>query len=187
MTDRISRDDIVRVAVALLESGGLHALAMRRIATELGVQQSALYWHVENKQALLAAVADRILEPVAAPDDGDPVLRVASLASSLRAELLRYPDGADVVATAAAFRLGAQRPFQLFVAELATLGLGTDRAEVAASVLVHFVLGFTHDEQQHRQAALLGAIASDPPEVTSADERFLAGVRLIVAGATSHR
>jgi len=68
MTDRITQEDIVRVCLTLLAAGGLHALAMRRIAGELGIQQSALYWHFDNKQQLLAAVADEIVSPVELSD-----------------------------------------------------------------------------------------------------------------------
>ena len=45
----------------MLDRYGLADLTMRRLATELGVQPSALYHHFPNKQALLAAVADEVL------------------------------------------------------------------------------------------------------------------------------
>lgn len=188
VTDRISRDDIVRVAISLLETGGLHALAMRRIASELGVQQSALYWHFENKQLLLAAIADRIVEPLApADDDDDWASRVTGLATRLRAQLLLYPDGAELVATAAAFRLGAQRPIQLFTNELVRGGLRQEDADMASSVMVHFVFGYTTDEQQYNQAARLGAITRDELLNGSFDERFLLGVHLIIGGIAARR
>jgi len=181
MTDKITRADIVDVAVGLLASGGLHALVMRRIAAELGVQQSALYWHVDNKQQLLAAVADELLAPVEPPDDGDWRARVAALAARLRARLLAYPDGAELVATALAFRLGAQRPLEQFRAALEAGGLEPERAATAASVLVHFILGHTGDEQQHRQAAAFGAIEDDP-DAPPSDDGFDRGIDLILAG-----
>jgi AcrR family transcriptional regulator len=186
MTDRLTSDDIVGAALELLSEGGLHALAMRRIAAKLGVQQSALYWHVENKQQLLAAVADRLVAPVAVPatSAGDWSVRVVSLAQALRGELLRYPDGAELVATAYAFRLGSHQPFRQFVDEFETAGVATAEAEIAATVMLHFLLGYVMDEQQHRQAAALGAIerSSDDPTGTWSDERFLRGLELIVAG-----
>jgi len=190
MTDKLSRSDIVRVAVGLLSTGGLHALAMRRIAAELGVQQSALYWHFDSKQQLIAAVADELLVTVEPPDEGDWASRVTVLAERLRAQLLEHPDGAELVATAIAFRLGAQRPFGQFTTELVGAGLAPERAEVAASVLVHFILGYTTDEQQHRQAAALGAIEDEgggdgAGRERSSDDRFAHGIELIVAGIGS--
>lgn len=185
MTDRIRRGDVVDVAVELLGAGGLHALAMRRIAGQLGVQQSALYWHFENKQELLAAVANQILSPVKIPDSQDWSARIAQFATRMRDELLLYPDGAELVATAFAFRLGARRPFEQFTAELSRAGLGPDDAETGATVLLHFVLGYVTDEQQNRQAAALGAIEGDSGDDRSEQhltERFARGIHVIIAG-----
>ena len=58
---RHHRADVLAHAVDLLDSHGLAALTMRRLGTELGVQPSAIYHHFENKQTLLAAVADEVL------------------------------------------------------------------------------------------------------------------------------
>lgn len=179
--------------MTLLAAGGLHALAMRRIAGELGVQQSALYWHFDNKQQLLAAVAEQIVAPVDDPDqDAHPALdqlswsqQVLALGTRLRTALLAYPDGAELVATVLAFRLGANRPVQQITDVLVHAGFTLADAEIAASVLMHFVLGFTIDEQQHRQAAALGAIEHDDHATASADERFARGLGLIVAGMAS--
>lgn len=180
VTDRITRERIVEAGLRLLGEGGLHALAMRRIATELGIQQSALYWHFENKQQLLGAIADQVVAALA-PAGHRHRDRLRSLATGLRNEVSAYPDGAELVATAFAFRLGARAAFDRFVAELVAAGAAADDAEVGASVLWHFVLGFVTDEQQHRQAAALGAIAAAPDDAARADKRFEKAVDLIVA------
>ena len=51
-------------AVATLDRYGFADLSMRRLAASLGVQPGALYWHFANKQTLLLAVAEVILDPV---------------------------------------------------------------------------------------------------------------------------
>jgi len=187
MAGNITRADILRAALAILDSGGLPALAMRRIAGELGVQQSALYWHFNSKQELLAGLADDILERV--PDVvGDTWrARVVTLASTLRAALLEHKDAAELVATAFAFKLGSKAPFRRFADELHGAGLMQADVETAASVLLHFVLGYTTNEQQHWQAATLGAIdaegtAEDDLGPQFSTDRFVSGVELIVDG-----
>ena len=55
---RHHRSDVIDRAIAVLDEYGLESLTMRRLAAELGVQPSALYHHVPNKQSLLAAIAD---------------------------------------------------------------------------------------------------------------------------------
>jgi AcrR family transcriptional regulator len=60
----LSRERIVDAAIALTERDGAEALTMRRLAGELGVEAMSLYNHVANRQELLAAIGDRILEPL---------------------------------------------------------------------------------------------------------------------------
>src|SRR6478736_5933445 len=96
-------DDVVSGALRVLDAYGLEFCSMRRVAGELGVQPSALYHHVPDKQTLLALMADRIVANVEVGDDP------AKAAHALREALLSTRDGADVVATASAFRLGDSR------------------------------------------------------------------------------
>ncbi|GMA92600.1 hypothetical protein GCM10025869_31290 [Homoserinibacter gongjuensis] len=68
---RHDRESVVDAALRILDEWGLSELTMRRLGAALEVQPSALYHHFENKQTLLAAVADRIQEtarPVPSPN-----------------------------------------------------------------------------------------------------------------------
>src|SRR6478672_10158136 len=109
---RYRRADVVEQALAVLDRYGLADLTMRRLGTELGVQPSALYHHFANKQTLLAAVADEILargqRPL--PQATDWEGRAVAVCVTLRDAMLAYRDGAEVVATVHAFRLGAAGP-----------------------------------------------------------------------------
>ena len=105
---RNTRSDVVAQALAVLDAYGLADLTMRRLASELGVQPSALYHHFPNKQRLLAAVADEILERGRhgpRPQAWDE--RVVAICGELRDAMLAYRDGAELVATVRAFGLGA--------------------------------------------------------------------------------
>jgi len=86
--------------------------------------------------------------------------------------MLRIRDGAEVVATATAFRLGVSE----FEAELA------DRTspDVARTLLI-YVVGHTQATQLHRQASELGAIPADPDLEASFDR----GLAIILAGSSS--
>jgi AcrR family transcriptional regulator len=170
------RSDVVEHALEVLDRHGLADLSMRRLAADLGVQPSALYWHFENKQALLAAVADEVLRrgerPVA---PGAWPEQVTAYAHQLRDAMLAYRDGADLVATALAFGLGTADP----VARLVELLGGTPVARVAATTILYFVLGHVNEEQMNVQAASAGAIVDDP--LTRADT-FSTGLDIVVAG-----
>src|SRR5919201_4012821 len=60
MTSRVkadlSRGAIIERALAIADEEGLEAVTIRRIAQEFGVTPMALYWHVPNKDELLAAM-----------------------------------------------------------------------------------------------------------------------------------
>jgi TetR/AcrR family tetracycline transcriptional repressor len=66
----LSRQRVVERALALADAEGLQAVTIRRVAGELGVTPMALYWHFENKNELLSAMAEQIFALIALPDDG---------------------------------------------------------------------------------------------------------------------
>ena len=176
------RSDVIEHALEVLDRHGLADLSMRRLAADLGVQPSALYWHFANKQALLAAVADEVLRRGARPvPDGPWDERVTAFAHQLRDAMLAYRDGAELVATAQAFGLGDADP----TGRLVKLLDGDDQlVRVAATTLLHFVLGHVTDEQMNLQASSVGAIEDDP--LTRADT-FSTGLGIVVAGVRAHR
>ena len=183
---RHRRQDVVARALRVLDDHGLADLTMRRLGTELGVQPSAVYHHFPSKQVLLAAVADEILERGARPPSGDLPEgewddRARVVCHTLRDACLAWTDGAEVVATARAFGLGARAPYDELVGVLVAGGVADELAGAAARTLLHFVLGHAMDEQTHRQAGSVGAIDSDP---TSSDHStdFATGVDLVLAG-----
>lgn len=54
-------DEIVSAAVEIMREGGLDAVSMRSVATRLGVTPPPVYARVGNKDALLDAVAERLM------------------------------------------------------------------------------------------------------------------------------
>jgi AcrR family transcriptional regulator len=181
---RYRRSDVVARALDVLDAYGLGDLTMRRLGAELGVQPSALYHHFATKQLLLAAVADEILARSAR--GGAPAretlegwdARVARTCTRLRDAMLAYRDGAELVATAWAFGLGATAPYDDLLDDLAGAGLDPVLVPTAARTLLHFVFGHAADEQTHLQAGSAGAIADDPrPE-----SDFAAGLAIVLAG-----
>ncbi|KQY63756.1 MULTISPECIES: TetR/AcrR family transcriptional regulator C-terminal domain-containing protein [unclassified Nocardioides] len=173
------RADVVEHAIVVLDAYGLADLSMRRLASELGVQPSALYHHFANKQTLLAAVADEILHRGTRPrtttawDD-----RVVEVCGQLRDAMLAYRDGAELVATVSAFGLGAEAPALELAEALADADLDADLAPVAARTLIHFVLGHVMDEQTQMQASSAGAIEDRPRE----ESDFALGLALVLDG-----
>ncbi|GIJ51941.1 TetR family transcriptional regulator [Virgisporangium aliadipatigenens] len=56
----LSREQIVRAAVAVADSEGLDAVSIRRIATELGARAMSLYTYIERKEDLFDLMIDEV-------------------------------------------------------------------------------------------------------------------------------
>ncbi|RQN33889.1 TetR/AcrR family transcriptional regulator [Paraburkholderia tropica] len=54
----LTRDRIVAVAIEQIDQNGLAAFSLREVARQLDVYPAAVYWHVPNRDVLLAAVVE---------------------------------------------------------------------------------------------------------------------------------
>jgi AcrR family transcriptional regulator len=87
----LSRDRVLRAALALADEHGVGELTMRRLAKELGVEAMSLYNHVANKDDLLNGMIDIVFSEIdAAAPDGDWKAELRKRAVSTREALLRH-------------------------------------------------------------------------------------------------
>lgn len=188
---RNSRDDVIEAALGILDQQGLPDLTMRHLAATLGIQPSGLYWHFPNKQALLAAVSDRIIAGARGVDATGRSWqqRVQAEATALRDALLAFKDGAEVVSSTLALGLGAEGLQRRLTGAIEAGGFDEETSELAAATMVHFIVGHAFHEQQRIQADSLGAVAhahaldrEDPTEATDRPGAFDFGITLLIAG-----
>jgi AcrR family transcriptional regulator len=188
---QLHRSDVVDKAAHILDEYGLADLTMRRLARELSVTPGALYWHFADKQELLGAVADRILEPAVRDVAAMPWARqIPTIGAALREALLSCTDGAELVsATFASGRSTAlTRILGLLSAAAADAGFDTTNAELAARTIIYYVLGFTADEQSRLQWDAAGALPDGQSVLTSnPNGRFAFGMTLLVDGMSAQR
>jgi AcrR family transcriptional regulator len=87
----LSRDQVLRAAVALADEGGIGALSMRKLGQALGVEAMSLYNHVASKGDLLDGMVDVVFSEIGLPA-GDvgwkPAMRQRAL--SAREALARH-------------------------------------------------------------------------------------------------
>lgn len=174
----LTRERIVDAAYTVLDEQGLSGLSMRRVAQDLDVRPGALYYHVANKQELLAEVATRIL------GDGPTAPDARSAAGELRDALRRVRDGAEVVSFVLAFRPEGLAPSRTFP-ELFADRLGPRQARWAARTLVHYVLGAVAEEQNRAELVRTGIVADDPGHAVEAEEAFRFGLDAVLQGLES--
>jgi TetR/AcrR family tetracycline transcriptional repressor len=154
----LSRDAIARAALDLLADTGLDGLTMRVVATALGVRAPTLYWHVKNKQDLLDAMADLMLDEstagVEAPAAGQDWRDwLTDRAKSSRRTMLRYRDGARVFAGSHTSRPGVLRMVELTLRTLRDGGIPVRHATRSFPAVLHYTVGFTIEQQARTGAA----------------------------------
>jgi len=87
----LTRERVLRTALAMVDKGGLEALSMRKLAAELGVEAMSLYNHVANKEDLIDGMIDLVFGEIELPpSDGDWKTAMRRRAISLRDVLLRH-------------------------------------------------------------------------------------------------
>lgn len=89
----MSPELIIDVARRMIEAGGVDALSMRKLAVELGVAPTAIYWHIGGRDDLLHAVLDQLISetpPIRAEGD-TPRARAASVARAIRHNVRTRP------------------------------------------------------------------------------------------------
>jgi TetR/AcrR family tetracycline transcriptional repressor len=107
-TPLISRRKTLEVALEILDSEGLDALSIRRLANELKVNGASLYHHFHNKDEILAGVAQLALADVRTPTDADSEWRVWLLHNVLgyRQALKKHPHLIPVLVKRHPLRIG---------------------------------------------------------------------------------
>jgi len=185
---QLHRRDVVDKATQLLDDYGIADLTMRRLARELSVSPGALYWHFADKQELLGAVADRILESSAAVDDASWSRCVVGVCTALRDALLSSTDGAELVS--ASFAAGKSERMTEILTRLTTAaargGIDPANADLAARTVLYYVLGFTADEQSRMQWDAAGADVVQTVWTDNPSARFAFGLHLLVDGIAAH-
>lgn len=139
----LSREAVIDRALEVADHEGLAAVSIRRIAQDFDVTPMALYWHVKNKDELLAAMGDRVIdavEPADLPADGG-LERLRPMLVRLVDALSRHPGSTELVQ----FRI-LQCPRGQHLAEqaltvLADAGFDTQRrAQLARAMLQSAVM-----------------------------------------------
>ncbi|WFE98826.1 TetR/AcrR family transcriptional regulator C-terminal domain-containing protein [Micromonospora sp. WMMD964] len=88
----LSRDRVLRAAVALADEAGIESLSMRNLAQDLGVVPMALYKHVANKDELLDGMIDVVVGEIGESEPGADWKRaIRGRILSAREVLQRHP------------------------------------------------------------------------------------------------
>ncbi|WP_128804260.1 MULTISPECIES: TetR family transcriptional regulator [unclassified Streptomyces] len=207
-TDALSKERIIETAIEILDTEGESALTFRALAARLATGSGAIYWHVANKDELLAAAASDVIARVVTDVAGGTESREA-----IRSIALGVYDAIDAhpwVGTQLSrepWQFAVLRIFEAVGGQLQVLGVPEPAQFNCASALVNYVLGLAgHRAAAARllapgtdRTAFLATAAARWAQLDPAQypfmrqvaaqlpghddrEQFLAGIDLILAG-----
>jgi AcrR family transcriptional regulator len=144
--EHLTKERILRAAVALADEGGVESLSMRRIAEELGVVPMALYKHVANKDEMLDGMVDVVVGEIDPPlEDADWKTAMRERILSARRALLRHPWASQVIESRA-------EPTPMVIAYMDSMmgifrsgGFSIDLMHHAMHVMGSRILGFSQE------------------------------------------
>jgi TetR/AcrR family tetracycline transcriptional repressor len=146
----LERDLVVRAALKLLDEVGFTGLTLRKLAERLHVKAAALYWHFENKQDLIDAMAEHIMQREVKsthPPSSAWADLLAMVGRTNYKALLRYRDGAQVMAHANLRQSTMLEGMEQMLRSLEAQGFSSELAVASFFAIIRYTLGCVFEEQ----------------------------------------
>lgn len=175
----LSRDSIVREAVAMLDADGIEALSMRKLGARLNAGATSLYRHVATKDELMELAVDEVAAEIHVPDADAPDWRTAvtEAAAAFRATSLRHTWLSSVLGQAGLAYLGPN--LMSFSERLAALftAAGFPEPSRAIDTVLSYVIGMSTTE-----AAWLTTVARSGESESDFIARLMPAAQRAAAG-----
>jgi AcrR family transcriptional regulator len=140
----LNREVVIEAALDLIDSEGLAALNLRKLAGRMGISAMTPYHYFEDKADLLAAMVGYAMGPLA--NDLDPNLpwdkQIEAAMRDLHQTLTRHPGVVDlIIAESDTRRLDEFR--QSMITTMRKAGLSRGRSSDVLRSLTSYILGYT--------------------------------------------
>jgi AcrR family transcriptional regulator len=145
----LSRTAIVDAALTVLDTEGLDAVTMRRVADQLGTGPASLYAHVADKDEMIDLVLDRVISEVDVPDPIDPKRwqeQLKDIARSAREAFGRHRDIARASLGNVPTGEGALPVMNAMVGVLLAGGVSDDVAALSVDILGLYFTANAYEE-----------------------------------------
>jgi AcrR family transcriptional regulator len=168
----LTRERVLRAAVALADEHGIEALTMRELGLRLGVEAMSLYNHVANKDDVLDGMVDVVVGEIDLPSDAaDWKEAMRRRAVSAQAVFSRHPWASALIDARESSGRERLRYFEWVIGTLRRAGFSVELAARAFSVLDSYIYGFgrqrshmsagSEAEAEETAEAFLQAIPAD--------------------------
>lgn len=139
----LSRERVLRAALALADEGGVETLTMRRLGQALSVEAMSLYRHVVNKTDIVDGIVDLVFSEIDLPV-GEPDWKVAMRrrAVSARQALVRHPWAIGLMESRTSPGPATLRHHDAVIGSLRQAGFSVELAANAYNLLDSYIYGF---------------------------------------------
>jgi AcrR family transcriptional regulator len=170
---RLSRQRVLRAAIAHADAAGLEALTMRQLAEMLKVAPMALYRHIANKDDLTDAMIDVVFSEIGLPSGGaDWKTAMRERSISLHDVLARHRWAIGLMESSRHPGPANLRHHDAVIGKLRASGFTIAMAAHAYSVLDSYIYGFATTKMNlpFDTSAAVAAVAKDMFEPFPANE-----------------
>ncbi|WP_433012474.1 TetR/AcrR family transcriptional regulator [Kribbella sp. CA-294648] len=211
--ERLSRQTILEAALRIVDTEGIEAMTMRRLASTLGVNPMSIYHHLPNKAAVFAGLAELVFAQLESSPPDDSIAwqdELKNAAEAYRDALRAHPNLAlQVLSDTSAVSDVVVVTVEPFYRALDRAGAEPRQIFEAVNTIIDFIHGFSLGEASVRADTfelapdLLTRVATLPPgkaptlvRVVSElgteglaydfSDGFTTGIAVLVAGIESH-
>jgi AcrR family transcriptional regulator len=151
-TPPLTLEAVVRAAVEVIDSDGVGALTMRRLAAQLGCSPMALYRHVATKQDLIRAIGEHYLADIELPDTTDMPWdeTIIAVVSVLHHAVLERAALVEILAVQHVDTVAIFRAEEAILRALQSAGLSERDAVRGLSVITSYTVGATQRRAEQR-------------------------------------
>lgn len=142
---RLSREEVARVALAIVDREGLEGFSMRKLGAELGVDPMAAYYYFPNKAAVLDGIVDAVeaeIPPLPA-DDAPWDVRLWEMVRAWRHALRAHPHALPVLSTHPSSSIASLQRGEAAAALLHDAGFAPKEAFQIMNCIMGYVVGVT--------------------------------------------
>ena len=144
---KLTRDRVLRGAVAVADAGGIASLTIRSLAGELGVKPMSVYYHVANKEEILDGIVDIVFSEIDLPSvGGDWQVEMRRRARSARRVLRRHPWALPLLESRTSPGAKTLGHHDAVLGTLLAAGFSLEMTAHAYALLDAFIYGFALQE-----------------------------------------
>jgi AcrR family transcriptional regulator len=144
---RLSRERVLRGAVAVADAGGLDSLTIRSLAQSLGVKPMSVYYYVANKDDILDCIVDLVFSEIELPTPGgDWRTEIHRRAHSARRVLRAHPWAIGLMESRTSPGPATLRHHDAVIATLRAAGFSPELTAHAYALLDSYTYGFALQE-----------------------------------------